>query len=339
MEQSDNRHHRVDPGPTHVVPTTLPGPEGLGKFDGTQANWPPFRDLFIALVDSKAYSSLSKLLYLKKACTGAAALAIGGYDPLQDCYQDAWQALKWIYDDKYAVTQALINRLLDLEPAKNDGIEELRRIIDTTTSTMRQLATLKHKVRHWDPVIINVMARKLPPTTVGAWEQQRKRDQAPKLQELLDYLDAKARSRLFDMGSTSREEKGDAGRNTRRAPATQKQEAGSRANYSRPLFQTVGVSSQCVHCKKTGHWLGNCPALKERTVKDRRAILLAMGVCLNCLCFGHYRFRCERPGCPRWACSGDKHHTMVCEKSAVKRPATNPVVRTIKTTAKHPRNK
>lgn len=99
-------------------------PEGLIEFDGMHANWPSLRDLFVELVDSRGYSNLSKLLHLKRACTSPASLTLGGYDPLQDCYQSAWSALKEIYNDNYAIIWSLLDRLLDMAPAKSAEISE-----------------------------------------------------------------------------------------------------------------------------------------------------------------------------------------------------------------------
>lgn len=71
LEQADNHRDavRMVADPVRAAPTTLGAPEGLEQFDGTHANWPPFRDLFTALVDSRGYANLNKLLYLKRACT------------------------------------------------------------------------------------------------------------------------------------------------------------------------------------------------------------------------------------------------------------------------------
>lgn len=326
LELADNRpinEMQRDDQPLHRVDVVLPPPEGLTQFDGNHANWPAFRDLFIALVDSRAYSNLSKLLYLKKACVGPAALAISGYEPLQDCYNNAWEALRTIYDDDYAVGQALVGRLLDMKPAQDAGVNELRRVIDTTTSTLRQLEALRYKVRYWDPIIISLMARRLSPMIVGSWEQQRKRDKIPKLKDFLEFLDAKARAQSYLVGpiaSTSNENIGDH-RRSQPSGGYQRVKQFNREQNARPSFQSMKSESQCANCGQANHWLAACPNLLDKPMKDRRRILLNLGVCLNCLRFGHYRFNCERPGCKTRLCSGDKHHIILCGKSDSVRPA------------------
>lgn len=336
LEQADNRADNEMPRAEQRDSPALPPPEGLTQFDGNHANWPSFRDLFIALVHSRPYPNLNKLLYLKKACIGPAALAISGYEPLQDCYKDAWESLRAIYDDDYAVGQALVGRLLDMKPAHNASVGELRRIIDTTTSTLRQLDSLRYKVRHWDPMIIGLMARRLAPQVVGSWEQQRKRDKTPKLKDFLEFLDAKARAQSYEIvpATSTSNECMVSHQQARPSGGYQGSKQASGEQGSRPLFRSQS-GSRCANCGQGTHWLAACPSLLAEPQKERRHILLNLGVCLNCLRFGHYRFKCERPGCRTKFCSGDKHHAILCEKSNYPRPIPKPEVK--RTAEKRPR--
>lgn len=309
----------------------LGSPEGLGKFDGTHVNWPAFRDLFTALVDSRGYPALSKLLYLKKACTGPAALALSGYDPLGECYQDAWNALKAIYDDNYAVAQALIDRLLDMPKARDREVGELRRIIDTTTSTLRQLASLGHNVEAWSPLIVNVMTRKLPISIVDQWEQKRRREETPDLDDLVEFLEGKARLRLFS-GEASRENPKNAGgmpgAGGRNRPSGNSNVPGgsNKRRVDRPLFRAIRPRLECRGCGQD-HWLANCPELCGKPIPERRRALTKLGMCFNCLNFGHQATACGRPGCANGSCCGDKHHRLLCPSQNPR--AANSQVRTI----------
>lgn len=332
-------------------PPTMSNPSGLGKFDGTHADWPAFRDLFVALVDSRNYTNLQKLLFLKEACVGAAALAISGYEPLQDCYDTAWEQLKWIYDDDFAVSQGMINRLFNMEPAVTASSAELRRIVDTTTSTLRQLTNLRIKVRYWDPIIINLTMRKLPRTIIASWEQHRKRDHAPNLRDLLNFLDSMARSRVFDEEQQEQkatavasrnvrpDQRRDTGQNTSR---NGRQYAGrdNRPGMSkntrhtpdqrmtgkeRPFFQFAGVRAPCGFCSKGGHDVEKCYMLLSKSTRERRRELINLGLCLNCLGSGHFRYNCQQAGCNSTTCSGDKHHLILCEgQGGAKEPRRTP---------------
>lgn len=83
--------------------------EIVGDFNGTHAEWAAFRDLFTALVVNQAYDDLERFLLLQRACKGVAAGTIRGYPPEAASFRQAWEALKGIYEDKHAVTQALVD--------------------------------------------------------------------------------------------------------------------------------------------------------------------------------------------------------------------------------------
>lgn len=119
--------------------------ESVGEFNGTHADWPAFRDLFTALVIKPPYENLERFLLLKGACKGVAAGTIRGYPPEASSFEQAWEALAGIYEDKHAATQALIDRMVDMPLVRVESAMELRRVIDTITSTMRQMSSMGYK--------------------------------------------------------------------------------------------------------------------------------------------------------------------------------------------------
>lgn len=64
-------------------------PPQIGTFSGNPADWPAFRDLFIAEVHNKDFEPVTKLLYLQKACIERAATKLGPWQPVGDSYQAA----------------------------------------------------------------------------------------------------------------------------------------------------------------------------------------------------------------------------------------------------------
>lgn len=312
--------------PQFQLPISTKSPEGLGEFDGTHANWPQFRDLFIALVGSRNYPNLNKLLYLKKACTGPASLVIRGYEPLQDCYEAAWDALNAIYEDSYAVTQSLIDRLVNMPIARDAEMSELRRIIDTTTSTLRQLCSLDEEVGKWDSIIINLLTKKLPFPLIESWEQHRKRDQRPTLIEFLGFIDARARARMFSSPSLTptfnlppKNEKPNnygTGRNARHIQNISTRYRNPRATFNLPDNRRY---QGCKICNKE-HRLANCPILLGKNLHERRRTLLQIGVCLNCLRNGHFVAQCNNPGCFKKECNNGKHHWTLCPNANSSKP-------------------
>lgn len=87
----------------------------LGEFYGEQADWPAFRDLFLAEVDKRDFDPVKKLLYLQRACKGRAALALGPWTPIGENYKTAWETLVRTYDDKYHVVHSIIGRMMTVK--------------------------------------------------------------------------------------------------------------------------------------------------------------------------------------------------------------------------------
>lgn len=171
-------------------------PDGLPIFNGSAASWPAFRDLFEALVASQDFSDLEKLICLQKHCTGTAAGVVEGYQPVAASYDLAWGALKDAYEDDYVIAQSFIDKLFDMPVAKHVGASELRRVIDTIRSTLRQLEAMKYPTAQWGALMTNLLARKLPSKLVSEWDQKREHGACPSFEEFVKFAESKARSRV-----------------------------------------------------------------------------------------------------------------------------------------------
>lgn len=284
--------------------------DNVGEFNGSHADWPAFRDLFTALVINQAYDDLERFLLLHRACKGIAATTLKGYSPVAASFQQAWADLQGIYEDSHAVSQALIDRLVDLPLAKAESASELRRVIDTVTSTQRQLISLGHQCDHWSPLLMNLLARKLPKSTMGEWEQARRADQPPRLPELITFLESRARMRVFSAElATPAPPKGN----------QENRQSGGR-HYQRGTDQPKPLQphnndnagrwpEQCSKCKQP-HRLYQCPAVTSApTAYDRRQAIAGLRVCFNRLKPGHRAEQCSTGGCIR---CNQKHNRILC---------------------------
>jgi hypothetical protein len=172
-------------------------PENMSNFDGSHLKWPEFRDLFKALVIDAGYSELECFLLLRKHCKGASEEVVAGYAPIAASFVMAWESLKDIFEDSYSIIQSLIDKLIELAPAKSKSVIEMRRVIDTFRSTIRQLEGMDLDTFGWDAIMVNLLARKMPIGTVHEWEQQRDKNEIPALADFMTFLDGKARLRVF----------------------------------------------------------------------------------------------------------------------------------------------
>lgn len=287
---------------------TLRQPE-IGEFDGSPAAWPAFRDLFKAEVHERELNSVTKLLYLQKACVGKAKSALGMWKPVADNYNSAWRTLERKYDDNYRIKQALIDELFRMSRCAEETFDGLRKIIDTTTSVLRQLESMGEPVEHWDMLMINILTTRIPYNTLDAWEQRRSVDSEPTLDKFLEFLEGKARGKISTThGQNERERKREFKpnyHNQQRHPASEVSDKKMRTNNE----QNVPPRPTCKQCDGN-HALFRCPTLLAKTIDQRIQFIQQNGLCSNCL--RAHPGSCFYSGCPR--CNGDKHNSIICKK-------------------------
>lgn len=189
--------------PSVIRVETARQPE-IGTFNGNPADWPAFRDLFIAEVHKREYDPVTKLLYLQKACVEKAADTLGPWQPTADNYLLAWEAMMNSYNDEYHVIHGIIAKMHAVEKCGREGYGSLRKILDALNSATRQLETISETSCLYDQMWIHLAKQRLPGATLDSWEQQRNRhgtDRLPTLEEFKRFLDTKAKGRDCDSGA------------------------------------------------------------------------------------------------------------------------------------------
>lgn len=170
----------------------------IGKFNGNAADWPAFRDLFVAEVHNKSYDPVTKLLYLQGACIEKAASTLGPWQPTASNYAAAWDILQKAYDDNYHVIHGILGRMHAVRSQDRETYDSLRLIVDALNSGTRQLETMASPDQILDQVWIHYGKQRLPKYTLDAWEQQRNRGGAlalPTVEEFKNFLDVKSKGR------------------------------------------------------------------------------------------------------------------------------------------------
>lgn len=166
----------------------------VGTFNGEPSDWPAFRDLFVAEVHDKTdMEPVTKLIYLQKACRDNAKRTLGTWLLTDENYEAAWNLLKEKYEDNFSVKQSLLTNLRALPAIRRENFNELRMIVDTTNTCLRQLKVLGVATESWDDIIINFIMERLPTRTIDAFEQTRTNQDNPNLKRVLDFLDGRAR--------------------------------------------------------------------------------------------------------------------------------------------------
>lgn len=147
-EQGSFSHAEVAANSTTIqqVPTVIrvenPRPPQIGTFNGSPADWPAFRDLFLAEVHNKELDPVTKLLYLQQACVEKAAATLGPWQPTSDNYVAAWEVMMKAYNDDYHVIHGIFGKMFAVKRQERESHESLRSIVDVLTSGTRQLDTI-----------------------------------------------------------------------------------------------------------------------------------------------------------------------------------------------------
>lgn len=287
---------------------TVRAPE-VGEFDGSPVAWPAFRDLFKAEIHERDLNDVTKLLYLQRACTGRAKAALGTWKPVANNYSAAWDTLERKYNDNYRIKQALIDELFKLPRCVDETFDNLRKIIDTTTSVLRQLDTMGEQTEYWDAIVINVLVTRIPINTIDAWEQRRNTDQQPTLDKLLEFLEGKARGKINSAASARDRERRPRGSEYANGNARNSNETKGN-NWSKPAEpRSPSTRPPCKQCGED-HALFRCPTLLSKSIEQRGKFISDNKLCENCL--RSHPGDCFYSGCPR--CNYDKHNSILCKK-------------------------
>lgn len=239
-----------------------------------------------------------------------------GYELVETSFDAAWGYLKEIYEDEYSITQALVDKLIDLEPASGKVPMDMRRVVDTLRSTLRQLKAMKVPTNNWDAFMVNLTARKVPHAIVREWEKERKVGATPKFEEFLLFIDARSRLRMINPQVKSNNK-----------PETSTRPSEGKVNTEphrqwKPPFKaaaaTTPASGRPISCFKCEgpHVIRLCPdILAVSNLKARETELLKYVKCINCLAKSHASSECNSMGCK--ACGGVKHNHIICPSKAL----------------------
>lgn len=260
----------------------------IPKFDGSYQNWLEFRDTFTSMIhDVEDIDNISKFHYLRASLHGSAAVVIKNLDFSKDNYTTAWQLLLDRYDNSRLLVQNHVQALFNVDSIPKESSKCLRYLIDITNKNIRALTILKEPTQYWDTLIVYMMSTKLDATTSRKWEEYRNNlSQSPTLDEFCKFLRNRA-----DLLESIEESK----------PAAKSQ----RFEFSKSRsFHTVASDSErtshpskCPMVCKSNHLLYQCDKFKELSVEQRIAKAKKLGVCLNCLKFGHITSKCKLPHC------------------------------------------
>lgn len=281
------------------------------KFTGEQHRWLAFYSSFKSMVHDKNYSNIEKFHYLYNSLTERARNVIGGLDTA-DSYEEAWTTLVKRYDNKRVIVTAHLHHFVGFQLPNRPGSNELLSLVDVTRLTTRSLRALQVPVEHWDAILVHLIAQKLDDRTREVWETEQKSTEIPKLQDMLDCIENRART--LQLAEESKGAAKPSTTNENHRQGTKRQSAVVNTSTVANVGAKTTTTGNCVLCKQD-HWVHRCPQLNNTPVSDRFDLIKGISnLCFNCLRIGHTKINCQSRGCRQ--CPGNmRHNTLLCTQA------------------------
>lgn len=269
----------------------------LPKFNGTPADWLPFKDLFNSLVISNpTLSSVEKLQYLKTCLVSPADHLLKNMAVTDDNFHRAWEALIAFYENKRLLVNAALHSLLSLKRMTKESAVEMERLYTSILQIYRSLENLQRPVDTWDDFLVFLAIQRLDPESVKAWEHHLgAAKEPPTWSQFTDFLVSRLRSlQAF--------EKSRAGKSLQNQPATAK------ACYQGKSNQSDSYTGRCCPLCSGKHHTSMSPKYSAKTVPQKKVIISKHKLCFNCL--GSHRMANCRSTKRCFKC-GLRHHTTI----------------------------
>lgn len=296
-------------------------PMKLENFSGNYRQWSEWRALFDGLIhNNERLSSTQKFHYMKRALTGAAERILSGWQITGENYDEAYNMLVNVYENRYRIVMAHLEELMQLEPCKTENVESIRKLIDTTHRVLRQLNVLNCPVEHWDNIMTYVLISRMAPRTLEAWETTQDLRDMPAVNDVLNFLERRFRGITnFQKSQPSTSTNG----------ATDRLNNNLKYTGTKPKPQTQSANSSqliCYNCRQP-HPMHRYPRFHNLSLDERRNRVRDLKLCFNCFKPSHSAnsLSCQYGECRQ--CPGKRHNSLLCPKFTQRRVTVN-IVRT-----------
>ena len=240
----------------------------LPSFSGNVQDWLSYRDLFKASIhNSEILSNSEKLSYLKLSLQGEAAKIIQSI-PITDAnYQIAWELLEERYSNIKDQVFAHLKRFFSVPVMQGENPNFILKLVDAANESIRSLETLEQKIEGFSEVVLAyVLLQKLDSSTKIWFERECKKDELPKIKDLISFLKNYARTLQASKPNI----------NFVTQKKCQKEKVTS--------FVSSVKHSKCVCCNDNNfHPLHKCDVFRGFPFNKKIELLRKHKICFNCL--------------------------------------------------------
>lgn len=275
----------------------------LPEFDGSLDKWMHFRDSFESLVHrSNVLSVMEKYHYLRSSIklTGGQSSVLEELPLGEAYYEKAWETVKERYDDGRKLKAQHFNTLFTIKKMTGETPQELRRLIDSFSST---ITTLEQLHADWDDMLVHVVQFRLDDQTLKDWQKQLGEDD-PSWEMLKQFM--KSQWRTLDQLP---QHKKAAPKSVEVKPSRVSSKA-LVTSESLPKSNVANNASSlsCLLCNES-HMLYQCFKFIAMSPTDRMNLIKEKSLCRNCFSPLHHTKVCKSPRrCKK--CNGT-HNTLI----------------------------
>lgn len=171
-------------------PTPKPTEIQLPKFDGEYTEWTSWSTQVQTAVLDVEIPIHAKIDLILNALGETISTSIGqaeGRDQLE--LDRIWDKLTKLCSNPYDRARAHMGAILDLPVLHRPDEKVYRKMIDTVELQSRALKRMHFDVDAWDPLIVEILLRKMDKPTIRIWEQERVDNVLPSLKKLLSFFE------------------------------------------------------------------------------------------------------------------------------------------------------
>ncbi|CAB0033517.1 unnamed protein product [Trichogramma brassicae] len=277
----------------------------IGDFSGDIQDWVRFRDTFKEMVIERPnLPAIFKMNYLRTYVKGEAAELLQKVPSGGEHFATAWKVLLSHYDNKRALINKLMTKLMSLPTMTNDSAGELMRVLNGVRNSLQALKALGSPVQHWDHFTVFLTRSKITQQCRVKWEDSVNQLRDPTVpdtfEDLCKFLEAE-RNALSLLESTQ-----DFAKRTLHTPSDSKAST-SKNRRSSNFVQASSSQSPCPVCSED-HALELCATFRKQSVSERKRTLGQKRLCYRCL-EAHMVKNCKS-SMTCFNCNG-KHHTLI----------------------------
>src|SRR3978361_764680 len=286
---SGSSHHSYVKLPSLDIPTFT------GKFE----DYPPFRDLFSALIDSNnSISNAQKLMYLKSVLKNEPLDPINNLSITNQNYAVAMQILKDRFDKRLLIINSHLKGLLEVPQLTKNNNAQLRNFITQIKKHLESLKALEVPTDNWDLLLIFLYSKQLDFNTRQVFELERDSEEVPALREFLGFLDK--RCSTFETLSSS---------SCNSDSKFKSSKVSYHSSEHSDAFKDNSNFLNCLYCKQKTHSIYKCEGFLKIPTFQRKHFVVQNRMCFNCLGSKHRLVQCPSKSTCRQCNS--KHHTLL----------------------------